>query len=123
VITVQDTSGGGTCDFDTGFVFLTIGDIRINVGLEPVIAALAGYPTPTVADVGGGLATLISNLPGYAAVHAGLGVVNVTGPTGPGGGFIPFGVEHLGTVTNFVLAPALGFLAIGGPAIGPAILT
>jgi len=122
-LTVQNTDGAGNCELGTGFVYLTLGDIQFEVATAPPIMALAAYPNPTLLNVAAALATMLNNLPGFTGTDAGLGVINITGPMGPGGGLVPFTVEHLGTKTNFVLAPTTGFLTVGAPPNGPAIHT
>jgi hypothetical protein len=122
-LTVQNTDGAGNCELGTGFVYLTLGDVRMEIATAPPIVALAAYPSPTLLNVAGALTTMLGNLPGFTATNAGLGVVNITGPTGPGGGLIPFSVEHLGTKVDFVLSPTSGSLTVGGPTLGPAIQT
>ena len=122
-VTVQNTDGAGNCELGTGLVHLTLGEVTIEVTSAPSIVALAAYPSPTLLNVAGALATMLNNLPGYTAAHAGLGVINVTGPMGPGGGLIPFSVVHMGTKTDFVLAPTNGFMTVGGPTLGPALQT
>jgi len=117
-ITVQDNSGFGDVDFSTGFVYLTIGDITIEISQAPSIQALAAWPTPTIGTTATAIRNIIRNITGFATTSAALGVVSVNGPGGVGSGLIPFSVSHRGTLVNLVLAPLTGFLTAGTPTIG-----
>ena len=120
--TVQNT-GAGNCNLSTGLVYLTLGDGRYDIASIPSVLALPAYPSPTVANLAVAWATFINNLPGFTGAHIGGGVINITGPSGLGSAFVPFTVEHHGTLVNLVIAPITGFMTVGGPTFGPPTIT
>lgn len=75
-------------------------------------------PGGSTAATATALAAAIDALPDFAATAVG-NDVNITGPFGPNGNDFRFEAIYRGSVQNFTLSPADGFLADGEPTIGP----
>jgi len=102
-------------DFTTGAAKLTIGEFELESGIHYT-------PGGTLNATAIALAAAINNLPEYTAPIPGAATVDVSGPTGPDGGFIEFDVYYEGTKTNFTLAPTTGFFDDGAPVVGSPII-
>ena len=75
-------------------------------------------PGGTTALTATALGAAIDALPGFSASVL-LSTITITGPFGPNGNDVLFEAIYTGSVQNFTLTPAEGFLASGEPVIGP----
>jgi len=108
-ITVSDN------DFSTGTAVLTLDGNEILAGTHFTVGASAS-------DTATNLAAVINALDGFIATSA-AALVSVVGPTGPDGGNIILKSIYLGSITNYTLSPTTGYMAAGGPLVGPPEIT
>lgn len=104
VVTVADN------DF-TAAAVLTLGEYTITSNEDYT-------PGGTTALTAAALGVAINALPQFSAVVL-LSTITITGPAGPDGNDLVFDVTYSGSVENFTLNPATGFLSGGEPVIGP----
>ena len=97
-------------DFTTGDAIVEIDGYEIINGVH---YAVGGSTALTATNLG----AVINALDGFSASVGGSDIT-ITGPTGPDGGFLPFKVIYLGSITNFTLSPTTGFFTPGGPLVG-----
>lgn len=102
-----DTLIGGA---SVGTATVNLGEFTLVVGVnwEPTVGDTAASATS--------LAAAIDNLPGFSASAVGSDIT-ITGPTGPDQ------ICFLGDAAHFTLTPDSGFLAVGGPSIGPPLIS
>lgn len=118
VFTGNGTPGGSTINHGTGALTInTTGATPDNAS-----AITASYTSVvTDDDVATNLAAAIGGLPGFNAVAA-LNVVTVTGPFGPDGNEVHCSATYRGSVQNYTLVPADGFMSGAKPYLGPPVL-
>lgn len=93
---------------------LLLGDYTVTSGQDFTV----GGSTALTATA---LATAIDGLPGFTAVAV-LSTVTVTGPAGPMGNETPCSAVYAGSVQNYTLSPATGFMSGAQPYLGPPVL-